>query len=79
MTPLIRPRRVAPPRSALPSILLRTLLVIAAVVGMNVASGGVIRRELSGNTEGSLASVGERAVMSIRGTIDGSLRRVSVP
>jgi hypothetical protein len=79
MAPLIQLRRVAPPRSALPFILLRTLLVIAAVVGMDIASGGALRRELSGHAEGSLASIGERAVMSIRGTIDGGLRKVSVP
>jgi len=79
MAPLIQPRRRTPSRSALPVILLRTVLLVAAVIAFDALMGGTIRKGLSGGADGSLASMGERAAMSIRGTIDGSLRRVSVP
>ncbi|KAA2234849.1 hypothetical protein [Salinarimonas soli] len=75
MAPLIPPRRLTPSRSALPFVLLRTVLLVLAVVGMDIATGGTIRRNLSDGADGSLASVADRAVMSARGSFDGFMRR----
>ncbi len=75
MAPLAPSRHMTPPRSGLPHILFRTVLLVAAAVGMDAVTGGGIRRGVSDGSDVSIGRATERAVISIRGTIDGHIRK----
>ena len=79
MAPLSPPRRPNSPRSALPFILFRTVLLMGAVIGVDVVTGGGIRRGLSEGSDVSITRAGARAVLSMRGTIDAYVGRTIAP